>query len=87
MTTADLINVRRKVTMSLCAAIPIDQSQLADFVEGRRDHMLTEFDIDSLGLMELSVALELSSGIALTPEDLQLAGSLDAIATLIASQR
>jgi len=86
MTASDRDSLRRRVAEALRAAIPADRARLAAFVEGRDECALTVFELDSLGLMEFCVALELSTGVALSPEDIQLAGSLAGVAEVLAKQ-
>ncbi len=80
-------DLRRQVADALQAAVPARPAQMTAFLEGHGDCKLDEFEMDSLGLMEFCIALELSTGIALTPEDVQNAGSLAAVTILAAGRR
>lgn len=65
--------------------MPVDTSvaaTLAAFELGQGDCRLDALEMDSLAMMEFCISLELSTGIELTPEDLQAAGSLTAILAL-----
>ncbi len=84
MTASGGSEMRRHIADALQTAIPADRSRLLAFLEGDGDCMLDTFEMDSLGFMEFCIALELSTGIALTPEDVQSAGSLAAVASLAA---
>ena len=87
MTSSDESDLRRHVADAMQIAVPADRSLMMAFLEGHGDCMLDSFEMDSLGLMEFCIALELSTGIGLTPEDVQNAGSLAAVTRLAAGRK
>lgn len=87
MTSLDETDLRRHVADAIQIVVPVDRSVMMAFLEGQGDCRLDSFEIDSLGLMEFCIALELSTGIGLTPEDVQNAGSLAAITRLAAGRK
>lgn len=86
MTSSAGSELRRHVADAMQVAVPADRSLLMAFLEGHGDCMLDSFEMDSLGLMEFCIALELSTGIALTPEDVQNAASLAAVTRLVSDR-
>lgn len=49
------------------------------FLAGELDLKLTELDMDSLAKMELCIAIEVSTGVSLAPEELDRYDSLGAL--------
>lgn len=66
------------------AAVPLfaESDEQADFVAGRRDVRLDEFEIDSLATMELCIAIELNLGVEIVPGDLAEIATLGDIVAL-----
>lgn len=54
----------------------------ADFVAGRRDIAMADFQIDSLASMELCIAIELNLGVEIVPGDLTMISTLGGIVAL-----
>ncbi len=88
MTGLDDSTLRRHIAAAVEAAHPVTAARaalLAAFVRAEGDCALHALDMDSLALMEFCIALELSIGVALTPEDVQDAQSLGGVvATVLA---
>ncbi len=66
------------------AAVPLfaESAEQSDFVAGRRDVRLDEFEIDSLATMELCIAIELNLGVEIVPGDLTEIATLGDIVAL-----
>ncbi len=70
------------------ASVPLftGSTAQADFVAGRRDVRMDEFEIDSLAAMELCIAIEANLGAEIAPADLEKIKTLGGIVAL-AQQR
>lgn len=89
MMSPDNKALRRKVAEAIESAIPVNATLapvLASFVRDGIDCPMDRIDMDSLGYMEFCIALELSLGVALTPEDLHAAQSLCGVVELVATR-
>lgn len=66
------------------AAVPrfAGSSERADFVAGRSDIAMADFQIDSLASMELCIAIELNLGVEILPSDLTMISTLGGIVAL-----
>lgn len=60
-----------------------DPPQSAKFLTGETDFGIDDLELDSLGVMEMCIALELETGIPLDPEDLRSIDTLQQLANLI----
>lgn len=66
------------------AAVPLfaDSPEQADFLAGRRDIAMGEYEIDSLAAMELCIAIEANLGVEIVPGDLAEIATLGGIVAL-----
>jgi acyl carrier protein len=66
------------------ASVPLytGSSEEADFVAGRRDIRMDQFDIDSLAAMELCIAIEANLGVEIAPAELEKITTLGGIVKL-----
>ena len=60
-----------------------ESPQSAKFLTGETDFGTDDLELDSLGVMEMCIALELETGIPLDPEDLRSIDTLQQLANLI----
>lgn len=60
-----------------------ESAQLTDFSSGKSDFGLDDLELDSLGVMEMCIVLELETGISLGPDDLASIDTLQQLADLI----
>ena len=54
-----------------------------EFLAGTRDVALEDLEMDSLGAMELCIAIEVNTGVSIVPDDLAALGSLGALVKAI----
>ena len=60
-----------------------DNGWTEEFLAGTRDVPLDGLDMDSLGAMELCIAVEVSTGVEIVPDDLQQLGTLGGLVEAI----
>ena len=66
------------------AAVPLfaDSDEQVDFIAGRRDIAMDEYEIDSLAAMEVCIAIEANLGVEIVPGDLAGITTLGGIVAL-----
>jgi acyl carrier protein len=90
MTPRDDADVRRLVVAALeeanLARLRHDP-RIVGFLSDGADVPMNELDMDSLDLMEFCIAIELSSGVSIVPNDLQRLRTLASVADAIRARR
>ncbi len=61
------------------------ESARENFLNGSNDYLFEELDIDSLGMMEFCISLEINDVISITPEKVQRLNSLNQLVQQIKS--
>jgi acyl carrier protein len=54
-----------------------------EFLAGARDVALEDLEMDSLGAMELCIAVEVNTGVSIVPDDLNAIGTLGGLVAAI----
>jgi acyl carrier protein len=90
MTVAVDADIRRLVVTALEESNVValrDHAGVAGYLEGRLDVAMDELEMDSLDFMEFCIAIELSSGVSILPNDLQRLRTLANVADAIRTRR